>query len=102
MLTGLRMLSRLILPLAGVIDIDQEKARLQKELDKIAGEVTKIDKKLANENFLAKAHEVEFDAFKWVSLDEMVVHAAEFRRAIYEQLAAFAADIVKHSVLIDH
>jgi len=45
--------------------------------------------------------QVEFDAFKWVSLDEMVVHAVDFRRSIYEQLAVFAADIVKHSILLE-
>ncbi|SDR09377.1 valine--tRNA ligase [Pseudovibrio sp. Tun.PSC04-5.I4] len=45
------------LPLAGVIDLDAEKARLGKSLDKIVGEVTKISKKLENERFLAKAPE---------------------------------------------
>ncbi len=45
--------------------------------------------------------QVEFDAFKWVSLDEMVAHAIDFRRSIYEQLASFAADIVKHSILME-
>jgi putative (di)nucleoside polyphosphate hydrolase len=44
--------------------------------------------------------QVEFDAYKWVSLDEMVAHAVDFRRSIYEQLASFAADIIKHSILI--
>jgi valyl-tRNA synthetase len=43
------------LPLADVIDIAQEIARLQKEIAKAEGEVAKIDKKLANEKFLAKA-----------------------------------------------
>jgi valyl-tRNA synthetase len=43
------------LPLAGVIDLDQERARLQKEIDKLAGEIDKLEKKLANENFVAKA-----------------------------------------------
>ena len=51
---------------------------------------------------VVRPDQVEFDAFRWVSLDEMVVHAADFRRSIYEQLAAFAADIVKHSVLVNH
>jgi len=44
-----------ILPLAAVIDIGQERARLAREIDKVAGEIAKFDKKLANENFLAKA-----------------------------------------------
>ena len=47
----------IILPLAGVIDLDQERARLTKDLNKLDGEVAKIDKKLANEQFLAKAPE---------------------------------------------
>ena len=44
-----------ILPLADVIDIDAERARLKKEMDKQAGEIAKIDKKLSNPGFLAKA-----------------------------------------------
>jgi valyl-tRNA synthetase len=44
-----------ILPLAEVIDIARERARLAREIDKVAGEIAKFDKKLANENFLAKA-----------------------------------------------
>jgi len=44
-----------ILPLAAVIDIGQERARLAREIDKVAGEIAKFDKKLVNENFLAKA-----------------------------------------------
>ncbi|MCB1494023.1 MAG: class I tRNA ligase family protein, partial [Rhodobiaceae bacterium] len=43
------------LPLADVIDIAGERARLEKELKKIDGEITGIEKKLANEQFLAKA-----------------------------------------------
>jgi valyl-tRNA synthetase len=43
------------LPLADVIDLEQEGARLQNEIDKIAGEIAKLDKKLANESFVAKA-----------------------------------------------
>jgi valyl-tRNA synthetase len=44
-----------ILPLAGVIDVEQEKARLAREQDKLAAEIAKLDKKLANQQFLAKA-----------------------------------------------
>jgi valyl-tRNA synthetase len=46
-----------ILPLAGVIDVAQEKARLAREKDKLAAELAKLDKKLANQQFLAKAPE---------------------------------------------
>ncbi len=45
----------LFLPLGGVIDVDQETARLAREIDKVEGEIGRIDKKLANRNFVAKA-----------------------------------------------
>ncbi|MDP7650537.1 MAG: valine--tRNA ligase [Rhodospirillales bacterium] len=45
----------IILPLAGIIDIAGERARLKKEIAKLDGEVGKLDKKLANQGFLAKA-----------------------------------------------
>jgi len=43
------------LPIADVIDVGQEKARLSKEIAKAEGEIAKIDKKLSNPGFLAKA-----------------------------------------------
>ena len=43
------------LPLADIIDLDQERARLTKEIDKLADEIARLEKKLANENFVAKA-----------------------------------------------
>jgi valyl-tRNA synthetase len=45
----------LVLPLAGIIDLDKERARLGKEIEKLAGEVDKIDRKLGNAQFLEKA-----------------------------------------------
>ncbi len=47
----------LVLPLAEVINLDQERARLQKEIGKLDGEIAKIDEKLSNDQFLAKAPE---------------------------------------------
>ncbi|MFE0753701.1 valine--tRNA ligase [Inquilinus sp. NPDC058860] len=45
----------LVLPLAGIIDLDKERARLTKEIEKNAAEVEKIDRKLGNAQFLEKA-----------------------------------------------
>lgn len=47
--------AELYLPLAGLIDITQELARLDKELQSLHGEVERIEKKLGNEGFVAKA-----------------------------------------------
>ena len=43
------------LPLAEVIDLQAERARLAKEIDKVSGELSKIDRKLGNPQFLEKA-----------------------------------------------
>ena len=47
----------IFIPLAGLIDLDQEAARLAKELDKVSGELAKVEKKLGNAGFLGKAPE---------------------------------------------
>ncbi|WP_374043205.1 valine--tRNA ligase [uncultured Paenibacillus sp.] len=49
--------AELYLPLAGLIDIDQEIARLEKEVEHLNKEVERVEKKLANEGFMAKAPE---------------------------------------------
>jgi len=45
----------IFLPLAGLIDIEQEIARLEKELRTLNAEVERVEKKLANQGFMAKA-----------------------------------------------
>ncbi len=45
----------LLLPIADVIDITAERARLDKEIGRLDGEVARVDKKLGNEAFVAKA-----------------------------------------------
>jgi valyl-tRNA synthetase len=44
-----------VIPLAGVIDLDSERKRLAREIEKLTAEIGKIDRKLANADFLAKA-----------------------------------------------
>ena len=61
------------LPLAGVIDMNAERARLEREIEKAAGEIKKIDAKLSNEQFVAKA-------------PEEVVEEQRERRADFEAL----------------
>jgi valyl-tRNA synthetase len=47
-------LGELYLPTEGLIDVEAEKARLKKELEKIEAEISKVEQKLANPNFAQK------------------------------------------------
>ncbi len=47
--------AEIFLPLAGLIDVDVERNRLQKELNNLKDQLEKISKKLANQDFLANA-----------------------------------------------
>ena len=46
-----------VLPLAGVIDLAAERARLQKERGRAIGEAEKVERKLGNAEFVARAPE---------------------------------------------
>lgn len=63
------------IPLAGLVDIEAEKARLDKELDKLKGEVDRVQKKLSNERFVSNA-------------PEAVVAAEQEKLAKYQKLYA--------------
>ncbi len=47
--------AEIYLPLAGLVDITQELARLEKELNELNFEVERVEQKLQNESFVAKA-----------------------------------------------
>jgi valyl-tRNA synthetase len=47
----------LFVPLAGLIDLDLEKSRLGKEIERLEGQINSLGKKLSNEQFLTRAPE---------------------------------------------
>ena len=56
--------STFALPLADVIDVDAERARLRKDIGKVEGEIEKISGKLGNQGFLDKAPEAVIEENK--------------------------------------
>ena len=46
---------QIFIPLGELVDLEAEKARLEKELDRVVGEIARAGGKLANQNFIAKA-----------------------------------------------
>lgn len=57
---------KLLIPLAGLIDVAEESARLNKQIEKVTQEIKRAEGKLANEKFTAKAppHLVEAEKEK--------------------------------------
>ncbi|WP_100399784.1 valine--tRNA ligase [Bacillus sp. FJAT-44742] len=56
--------AELFLPLAGLIDLEEEIARLEKEKEKLNKEVERVQKKLSNEGFVKKAPQKVVDEEK--------------------------------------
>ena len=54
-------LGELFLPLAGLIDVDAERARVTKEITKVEAELGKVRAKLADENFTSKVPQKVLD-----------------------------------------
>jgi len=46
---------KVLIPMAGLINVDEEKARLSKEIEKVEKEVSRLSGKLANDNFTSRA-----------------------------------------------
>ena len=49
--------AQIFIPLAELVDFREELARLTKEKERLEGEVTRVEKKLSNQGFVAKAPE---------------------------------------------
>jgi valyl-tRNA synthetase len=73
------------LPLAGIIDIAKERARLTKELDKTKSEAERIEKKLANPQFVSRADPAVIEEQR-TKLAEFEQARAKFTQAL-ERLA---------------
>jgi valyl-tRNA synthetase len=69
------------LPLGDLIDLAAEAARLRKEIAKASGEIARIEKKLANEKFVANAPE-EIVAAEREKLDEYRATAERLETAL--------------------
>ncbi|AYV21142.1 valine--tRNA ligase [Vibrio mediterranei] len=76
--------SELMIPMAGLIDKDAELDRLAKEIAKTQGEVKRIEGKLGNEGFVAKAPEavVAKEREKLEGYKEMLVKLEEQKQTI--------------------
>ncbi|PAQ16332.1 valine--tRNA ligase [Bacillaceae bacterium SAOS 7] len=68
--------AELILPLEGLINIEEEIARLQKEWDKWNSEVERVQKKLGNERFISKAPQKVVDEERAKEQDYLEKRAA--------------------------
>ena len=62
------------IPLAGVIDFDKERQRLSKDLAKAESDIAKIEAKVGNPDFVAKAPQAQID-------EARAQHAAARERA---------------------
>ena len=48
-------IAHIFIPLGELVNIEEERARLTKELERVVGEIARADGKLANKNFTSKA-----------------------------------------------
>jgi valyl-tRNA synthetase len=46
---------QVLMPLAGVVDVDALRAKLEKDLGKVEAEIKSLSGRLANQNFVSKA-----------------------------------------------
>jgi valyl-tRNA synthetase len=78
--------AELLIPMAGLIDKDAELARLAKEVAKVEAEIGRIESKLSNEGFVARAPEAVIAKER-----EKLEGYAEAKTKLVEQQAVIAA-----------
>ncbi|HSH00118.1 MAG TPA: class I tRNA ligase family protein, partial [candidate division Zixibacteria bacterium] len=66
--------AEIYIPLAGLIDVEQERSRLGKELERLTGHLDKLGRKLGNQDFLANAPKdvVDRERAKKADIEERV------------------------------
>ena len=74
---------QILVPMAGLIDVDAERERLQKRRDKVAADLSKIEAKLGNASFVDRAPEA------------VVAKERERQEGLQRDLAQFEAQITK-------
>ena len=55
MISHVSEIGQLFIPLGELVNIEAERARLTKELERVMGEIARADGKLMNKNFVSKA-----------------------------------------------
>lgn len=77
---------KIYVPLAGLIDYDEEIAKLTKEKERVAGEIARLQKKLSNQGFVDKAPAavVEKEREKLAGYEGML---PELKQALSDTLA---------------
>ena len=75
---------KLLVPMAGVIDKDEELARLSREIDKLQGDLKRVEGKLNNQNFVSKAPAavVDKEKAKLIDMQGALGHLMEQRTRI--------------------
>lgn len=78
---------KLLVPMAGLIDVTAERARLQKRMDRTAADLKKVSGKLGNENFVARAP------------DAVVAQERERQAALQNDIDQLTAQLAKLATL---
>jgi valyl-tRNA synthetase len=75
---------QVFIPLAGLIDFEAERQRLEKEIGKLKQEQERISKKLANKNFVERAPEevVAGEKGKLAAMETKIEHLSEARDSL--------------------